>query len=371
MATTLYPELSKKMRFFAFVSMLLLVFVHGYNLNERYLQPFSTVNEPMTFNAFFQYFTANGLLRFRIPMLFVISGYLYALHDHSPNKKRLVKRFRTLMVPYFLWSAIGLLIAFVMWKISWTHQAVINSHLQPTNHTFDQYTPSDWFHSFLWPTSYQLWFIRCLFFYNLLYPVLKWAVLRIPSILFTILTVLWIFLFGLFVIEGEGLLFFSLGIWLCKRDKDVQLAPKWFSIKWALPVLIILCAFKTWWAFHGIRWLQGFPLGFSLVIMHKIVVALGLLVAWFGLEKLARNAMENKWFNSACSYGFIIYALHVPIVTYLIDPSLSLFHGTPHARLVVFILLPLLLIFFCMLVGYIMRKTMLPVYSILTGGRGL
>lgn len=30
---------SKKFRFWAFISMVLLVFVHGYNLNQGYLQP--------------------------------------------------------------------------------------------------------------------------------------------------------------------------------------------------------------------------------------------------------------------------------------------------------------------------------------------
>jgi fucose 4-O-acetylase-like acetyltransferase len=360
------------MRFFAFLSMLLLVFVHGYNLHERYLQPYSVVNEPMTFNAFFQYFIANGLLRFRIPMLFVISGYLYALHDYTPNKQRIAKRFRTLMIPYFLWSLIGLFIALAMWKMPWSRQAVFDAHLQPTfNKNFDQYTAGDWIKAFIWPTSFQLWFIRCLFFYNLFYSLLKLGVLKIPAVLFTVFTILWILLFGIVIVEAEGLLFFSLGIWLCKRNKNVQVAPKWFSLKWAVPIFFILCMFKTWGAFKGIRWMHDFPLGFSLVIMHKIVVALGLIVAWFGLDRLAGYAMRNKLFSEACSFGFIIYALHVPILTYLIDPSLSLLQGMQHARLLVFIILPLVMILFCMIVGYLMRKIIPSIYSLLTGGRGI
>lgn len=72
---------SRKFRFFSFLSMILLVYVHGYNLNDAYLQPFTLVQEPFTFTAFFEYLTANGLFRFRIPLLFVISGYLFALQD--------------------------------------------------------------------------------------------------------------------------------------------------------------------------------------------------------------------------------------------------------------------------------------------------
>ena len=65
---------SKKFKFFSFLSMVLLVYVHGYNLQNSYLQPFSTVHEPLTVTTFTEYFLANGLFRFRIPMLFIISG---------------------------------------------------------------------------------------------------------------------------------------------------------------------------------------------------------------------------------------------------------------------------------------------------------
>lgn len=65
-------SLSQKFRFFTFVCIALLAYVHGYNLRDTYLNPFSTVDEPLTFTAFFEYLFANGLLRFRIPMLFLI-----------------------------------------------------------------------------------------------------------------------------------------------------------------------------------------------------------------------------------------------------------------------------------------------------------
>jgi fucose 4-O-acetylase-like acetyltransferase len=87
------PFLSKKFRLYTFLSMVLLVFVHAYTLNNRYLQPFTTVDEPITFNTFTPYFLANGIFRFRIPMLFLISGYLFTLRDNKlfPKNKEEVK----------------------------------------------------------------------------------------------------------------------------------------------------------------------------------------------------------------------------------------------------------------------------------------
>ena len=99
MRTELNPFLSQKFRFWSFVSMFLLVFLHGYNVESRYLQPWTTPTDPLTATGFVEYLLANGLLRFRIPMLFIISGYLFALHDGQPHRQRVRKRLRTLLAP--------------------------------------------------------------------------------------------------------------------------------------------------------------------------------------------------------------------------------------------------------------------------------
>jgi fucose 4-O-acetylase-like acetyltransferase len=362
------PVLSKKFRFYSFISMVLLVFVHGYNLHQRYLQPWSVVEEPLNFTTFTEYFIANGLVRFRIPMLFAISGYLFAMHDEQAYGKRIRKRLRTLMLPYLLWSIIGLLIAVLLYHLPATKEAVINSHLQPINKTFDSYTVSDWLLAILWPTSFQLWFLRSLFMYNLLYPWLLKGVMQIPKVLFTVFVILWIGTFGFIILEGEGLLFFSLGIWLCKRQKNIEEVPRWLNLPLFTFLFIAICASKTWLAFKA-PGLGSFiyPL---LSVLHKVVIGLGLLVVWFGCNSLVTFFMNKKWFIHLSAFAFIIYALHVPLVTYLIDPVFNLMRGFLYYRMVTFIFLPLLIIAFCILVGAILRKVVPKTYGVLTGGRG-
>ncbi len=140
--------------------MVLLVFVHGYNLNNRYMQPWTIVEEQITFNTFTQYLLANGLFRFRIPMLFAISGYLFALHDDQPYGKRISKRMRTLLLPYFLWSIIGLLIAVLFTQFDITREVVYQTHLQPYGHPFSEYSADEWVTAIIRPTSFQLWFFK-------------------------------------------------------------------------------------------------------------------------------------------------------------------------------------------------------------------
>ena len=88
---------SQKFRFWSFISLALLVFVHGYNLDQSYLQPWIIPGEPLTVTGFTEYWPANGIFRFRISILFIISGYLFAVSDHKPYKARSVKRVRTLL----------------------------------------------------------------------------------------------------------------------------------------------------------------------------------------------------------------------------------------------------------------------------------
>jgi len=371
MQQQLTPFLSQKIRFFSFLAMILLVFVHGYNLNERYLQPFTLVNEPLTFTTFTEYFLANGLFRFRIPLLFIISGYLLAMNDERPYKELLKKKFKTLMVPYFLWSTIGLgtAVALSYWSI--TSEAVQAAHLQPVQKPFADYTAGDWLSAILWPTSFQLWFIRCLFVYNLLYPVLRSGLSKIPWLLFSLFTLMWLATIGFVVIEGEGLLFFSLGIWLYKRRKNISYQPSKIFLVVMATDFILLTILKTWLAFEGLTFMDWIPLTITLMLLHKAVIALGLLVAWFSMDAVVTYFMKRRWFSNLTDFSFMIYALHVPLVTYLIDPVFHLLQPFQHYRFITFIFLPIALIAFSIVTGMFLRNVTPSLYALLTGNRGL
>jgi fucose 4-O-acetylase-like acetyltransferase len=388
MQTMLRPEWSRKMRFFSFVSMVLLVYVHGYDLNDRYLQPFSFVSEKMTLTAFTEHFTANGIFRFRIPMLFAISGYLLAQGDSKGYAQIIRRRFRTLALPFLIWSALAALIAFGLYNWSFTHESVSNIHMQPTPRNWNEFDWHDWRDTiFFGNVAYQLWFIRSLFMLNLAYPLLRAGVQKKPALLFTVVSILWLLtpwspLFLLpqqlmgewmrYLELGEGLLPFCLGIWLCKRGKDLSKAPRWFSVQWGGGAFLALVLFKTWLAFHPFAFFgaEG-PARLSLMFLYKCTVAAGLLVAWFGSDRISEYCMRQRWFVHATAYAFIIYALHVPLVTYLIDPVHGLLSGFAYYRILTYALLPLSVILFSMAVGALLRYTVPSFYSLLTGDRGL
>jgi len=62
-------------------------------------------------------------------MLFIISGFLYALHDNRPYKQRTKKRLRTLLLPYLIWSAAGFAFTYVLEMFPYTRSIIETSQI--------------------------------------------------------------------------------------------------------------------------------------------------------------------------------------------------------------------------------------------------
>jgi fucose 4-O-acetylase-like acetyltransferase len=366
---------SQKFRFWSFVAMFLLVYVHGYNLNISYLQPWTNPGEPLTFTTFFEYFVSNGILRFRIPMLFIISGYLYAMHDYRPYGQRTRKRLRTLLAPYLIWSAFGLLFTWVLEIIPYTSQFVANSHIVQIDDQRMLLHDYEWYEIlFRWiilPVPYQLWFIRVLLIYNIAYPAIRWCIKNPIGkwAFFGIALLMWLTTAGFIFFEGEGLLFFSLGVWMNKTSFNIDKPAKWLNPNWWGIIFIVFSIVKTWLAFEG-EPLIGNSVYPVLAIMHKIVILSGLIAAWYGCNTLVRWCMSKKWFTWLTAFSFMIYVFHAPLVAYATNAIFTEIAHYHLYRFTTFIFLPLAIISLAVILGAILRKTMPSVYSILTGGRG-
>jgi fucose 4-O-acetylase-like acetyltransferase len=372
----LQPFISQKFKFWSFVSMVLLVFVHGYNLEQRYLQPWTVPNEPLTLTSFTEYFLANGIFRFRIPMLFIISGFLYALHDQLPNKKRIGKRVKTLLAPYLIWSALGLGLTYLFELTTYGRHLIESSHIMQIDNERLLVHDYHWYEFIgrwlFFPVSYQLWFIRVLFIYNLAYPVILWCVMhsKIRWVFFSIALLFWLSTGGLILIEGEGLLFFSVGVWIQKSNFSIETPSQWLRpLNWSVP-FILFAIIKTWLVFRG-EALLGNAVYPIITLLHKIIVLSGLIACWFGLDWLVRWFMSKHWFVWLTSFSFFIYALHAPWVAIAINGVFEILQPMIGYRMITFILLPSAMISFCILVGVLLRKASPKTYGILTGSRGM
>jgi fucose 4-O-acetylase-like acetyltransferase len=353
--------------------MFLLVFVHAYNLNQSYLQPWTLTGEPMTVTGFTEYWLANGIFRFRIPMLFIISGYLFAISDYKPYKQRTGKRVKSLLYPYLVWSAAGLLLTFALEFFPYSRNVVAATHMMQLDETRILLHQYHWYEVLarwiFFPVSYQLWFIRVLLIYNLAYPLLRWCVMhRIAKwIFFSFAVLLWLSSLGVVLIEGEGLLFFSLGIWMQKTNFNIDSPNKWLNPKLWFIVFIILSISKTWLAFQP----PFAAIEPVLLLLHKLVVLSGLICAWYGCNALVKFCMAKKWFTWLSAFSFMIYVLHAPLVVYATKAIFMQISDWYAYRIITFVVLPLCLIIGSVIIGALLRRFLPGVYSFLTGGRGL
>ena len=368
-ARALSPELSTRLRFWSLLAMVLLVYVHAFNLHPRYLAPMTLVEEAPTWDHVLQYLIANGLVRFRIPILFAISGYIFAWRDdgRTSHRTRILKRLRTLGIPYLAWSAIALGITAGLELWAPTREYVRAAGLSPYGPEMPfvtGYSASQLVDRWLFtPAAFQLWFLRSLLLLSAIYPWLRIAVTRRPALFLGTAALLWI------LVEADGLLFFSLGIWLAASDIDVIARPRWLRLPVLLGAWLGLCAVKTWMAFT-LESTSG-ATAFLMLLLHRSGEAAGLLTAWYGLDRFAQWAMHMRAVRWLAGFSFIIYALHVPMVNYVTEAGLAAGAGVAHIELLVYLLAPLVVIAISVTVGALLRAGARPVYGVLTGGRGL
>ena len=329
--------------------------------------------EALTFTSFTEYFLSNGIFRFRIPLLFIISGYLFAMGDVKPYKQRAGKRVKTLLYPYLIWSAVGLILTYVLELFPYSRNIVAATHMMQIDNTRLLLHQYHWYEVIarwiFFPVSYQLWFIRVLLIYNLMYPLLRWCVTHplVKKIFFAVAILFWLSTSGLILIEGEGLLFFSLGIWMQKTSFNIDEPGKWLQPKYWMVVFIGLAAMKTLLAFNAN--FNGQEI--VLLIMHKLVVVSGLIFTWYGCDSLVKYCMSKKLLVWLCAFSFMIYALHAPLVVYATKAIFLQIENWYAYRLLTYVLLPICLIVSAVLFGTLLRKLLPGFYSLVTGGRGL
>lgn len=168
---------------------------------------------------------AQGYSRIAVPFFFAASGYFLAGHadEESWWKAELGKRLKTILVPYVLWALIFELLQFLVAIYSRFMAGIpFGKTLSLLNGNALRIFGLQWD---AYPMLYPFWYLRALFIYVLLSPLLVYAARRAPWI--------WLgLLFGLqwhmkFVslpggwpdfmakfLSLQGLLYFSLGLHL-------------------------------------------------------------------------------------------------------------------------------------------------------------
>ena len=282
--------LSCKFKNMALVCAILVVLIHIV-LGE--LEP----GEPLWV---FSMLIPEGISRIGVPFFFLASGYFFAGHigENGWWKREVIKRVRTLLVPFILWNMIYLLFGLV---VGIGTALTVGRVFGVSSRIFHE--PEPWFLGFnpLYPTTLPvMWYVRTLLLFVLASPAIVWALKRFPWVL-----ILGAWGFSILVapapyyepdithfLSAEGVTYFSLGIFLRWHPIRVEARKLWV---WSVIIAVALLALNVGTSYTG-------------SLLARPVVKLSLPFVMYAVWGLIP---EKPWAKGITSFAFPCYVLHI------------------------------------------------------------
>lgn len=349
--------LSDKLKVVSALSMLLVIFIHSFNLSVRLKTGYVVLDRG--YNFFIQEFISHGMARTAVPLFFAISAYLFFLNLEgrwSDFVDKYRKRARSLLLPYLFWSLWSVFFIFLM-------QQLPPPKIFFTNNLVHDFNTHKWLSTvFIHPVAYQLWFLRDLILLVLLSPLVFWLLKHLGFWLLLPFACLWFWNAELYLLSNEAVFFFLIGAylsryrseWLFKLWKTVP--TLWFSIAW----FIVLMAKIMLTYFNQVdtpAW----------NLSHKLSIIIGILALWGIYDVLLSN--RNRFILRLSVYSFFLYAFHEPVLMAIKSIFFYTLQKTPANWLFIYFFAPLITIGLGIFVAAQLRKRSPVFYGWITGGR--
>lgn len=360
--------ISLKFRFFTFACIALLLLAYRYHPEQARLHFLPAAGETFSLTSFVEYLLTEALLHFRIPMLFGIAGYICAMQRQTAVSDGISKKVKTLLIPYLVWSAAGLVLSLAWQYLPVTDTALAEYQVNPALQRL-AINETGWSHIlYRWlfdPAAFQIWLLLALFFFNWIHPFIQWALKSNSVVWFLMVVLLWLFGTNFLVVDAKGLFYFSLGIWLYQSNISLEKMPSWYKPAGAWVFFFAISLLKTYAAFQSDAYLFLYRI---VSVLHEAAVLVILPAIWFGSDTLVKAAMRQHWFVWAASFSFFIFGLHAPLMFYIHQMLDTFFAGQPLAEICNFLLTPVLVLTCCLLIGAGIRKWLPGVYKLSVGG---
>jgi len=358
MSLYLDDYLSKKLQALSFGAIVLVVFIHSYNAEVKFVSG-EIHGGQSYFVLFIENFISKGIGRIAVPLFFAISGFLFYKSFEltvTGVLNKLKSRFKTLLIPYLFWSVFGLILILFL-------QLIPLSKNFFTKELITHYSVSKLLFTILFdPIPYQLWFVRDLIMLTIWSPLIWYLTKSTRGAWLVILAFLWIKApktFELF--SNEALFFFTLGCALAIENND--LVNHRFSkyLSYCLLVLWLLIVLLAAYLFTFNRAV------FFLNALNNLGIVIGVISVWslydhFNQEYIAR-------YSFLFGYSFFIFVFHEPLLTVLKKGMFFLIGKTNFSSFLIYVVAPVIAIIVSMLVCYFFKWSAPRLYNIATGGR--
>ena len=304
-----------------------------------------------------------------VPLFFIISGYLF-FNNYSLTgdcyRKKTGSRIRSLMVPFIIWNVAVMAVKTII--LSVPQLSHLDNH--PDGFTFEL-SPGGIlifiYRFFNDPAAGQFWFLRDLFIFSMISPVLWFMLKRVPWLGIVLFLPLWFLriTYPLMVLDEiyRSLPFFYIGGLLVTRKLDLARFDGYVTPAGLLYGVLIIVDLFVLVSFRS----DSCPL-FILFILHHVTVSAGIVLAWIVTSKISKGIMQLLLKLSP--YALFVFCAQLPFLDILqkvwfhvLSPTTSpgyllLYFGTTTVTVTA-----------TLVTGIVIRKFAPPVYSLLTGGR--
>ncbi len=309
-------------------------------------------------NVYVQEAVTEGFCRVAVPLFMAISGFLFFRgyrEDSGFFRDKLLRRVRSLVVPYVLWSliALGMLFALQQLPISrgyFSGDPIRNWSAQKVLWTI-----------FVQPAAGQLWFLRDLLCFIVISPLLGVTLRRWPVPIMLVLTILWLAKVTwlgprLIYPNTQGLWFFAFGA-ACQLH-NVNVERRVSGIVWLAGLWIVVVLVRTPHLIRG-EFVPG---------LHQTGLIAGLLVLWALINAITPFVFAHGLHRYMLS--FFVFVAHEPAQTIVEKLLLRFGSDVPFIGFAILLIAPLISVTACTAIGLLLRQFAPGLYAILTGGRG-
>jgi surface polysaccharide O-acyltransferase-like enzyme len=360
-----YPvsrHLSAKLRVVTLLAVIAVVGVHAYNMSSRFISAENAAGMTSAPGVvgFIEYLIAQTLCRWPAATLFAISGFLFFrnLAPHWPDyARKFRRRLRTIVVPFLLWSALGLALYMLL-------QALPGSELYFSKDFLGQLSVGRLLEKLLWtPVPYPLWFLQTLILCIAVSPLLYWPVRWLRWLAVAPFAALW--LLGAPTTnwsDWKGLAFFTLGAVLAlELRRGSRVAPPAWVGRLLLPLWLACCVlFTALLRDEGASWAHT---------LHKALMCLAVAAMWLGYETYLEPFKDRRVVVALIPFSFVIFVAQEPLLTILKRVGLHALGLSGAVMLAVFFIAPLITLVIVVGAAALARRFVPRPYGWLTGSR--
>lgn len=317
--------LSNKIKILQFIMICLVVLLHSYNIKTK------EMIVPL-YIEFIEKIFSDGICRVAVPMLGLISGFLY-FYKPFKYKDKLTSRLYSLIIPYLIYNS--LIILFVI---------ISNFNFNNILELTSKYT-------------YHLWYLKDLYIIVIISPIIYFLLNKSKTTLSIIALYLILFeesiyfptLLGYFIIG-------ALGSELYKNSEKIKYSLSSVVInRRAFFILLVIWLYLVY-----IYTISGNHIFRNLSIISGIL---------FNLE-IIKVFINNRYILDISKYSFFIYLFHEPLSALIKRVIITICTKQASFLLIYYFINPIIVVILLATIAKITSYILPKIYNVITGSRG-